>query len=133
MKALTIKRPWAGLIANRYKTIEVRTWKTKYRGKLAIHVGQTVDRAAGVAIKRTGLEVTNEPTGVIIATCTLSDIISYTPRKFIDDYEKHRCFYSSFYRPGLYGWILTDIKKLINPIPFKGKLGLWNFNELEDN
>jgi ASCH domain len=38
MKALTIKQPWAGLIAAGLKPIENRTWATKYRGPLLIHV-----------------------------------------------------------------------------------------------
>ena len=32
MKVLTIKQPWATLIAKGYKEYEFRTWKTKYRG-----------------------------------------------------------------------------------------------------
>lgn len=37
MKALTIKQPWASLIAHGIKDIENRTWKTKYRGRIYIH------------------------------------------------------------------------------------------------
>lgn len=39
MKALTIKQPWAYLIASGIKDIENRTWPTKYRGKIFIHAG----------------------------------------------------------------------------------------------
>jgi hypothetical protein len=37
MKALTLHQPWASLIAEGVKTIETRSWSTKYRGPLAIH------------------------------------------------------------------------------------------------
>lgn len=37
MKALTIKNPWAMLIALGVKDIENRTWKTNYRGRIYIH------------------------------------------------------------------------------------------------
>ena len=37
MKTLSIKQPWAYLIACGLKDIENRTWKTKYRGKILIH------------------------------------------------------------------------------------------------
>lgn len=37
MKALSIKQPWASLIAHGIKDIENRTWKTKFRGKIYIH------------------------------------------------------------------------------------------------
>lgn len=39
MKAITIKQPWATLIAKGYKEYEFRTWKTKYRGDILIHAG----------------------------------------------------------------------------------------------
>ena len=34
MKALSIRQPWAELILQGRKTIELRTWKTSYRGLL---------------------------------------------------------------------------------------------------
>ena len=37
MKAISIKQPWASLIAHGIKDIENRTWKTNYRGKVYIH------------------------------------------------------------------------------------------------
>ena len=36
MKALSVQQPWASLIADGYKTIEVRSWATKHRGPLLI-------------------------------------------------------------------------------------------------
>lgn len=41
MKALTVRQPWASLIALGVKTVETRSWSTKYRGPLAIHAGMT--------------------------------------------------------------------------------------------
>lgn len=37
MKVLTIKQPWATLVALGVKDIENRTWKTNYRGRIYIH------------------------------------------------------------------------------------------------
>lgn len=37
MKALSIKQPWASLIAHGIKDIENRTWKTNFRGRIFIH------------------------------------------------------------------------------------------------
>jgi hypothetical protein len=39
---LTLHQPWASLIALGVKTIETRSWSTKYRGPLAIHAGKKV-------------------------------------------------------------------------------------------
>lgn len=40
MKALTLYQPWASLVAIGAKRIETRSWNTKYRGPLAIHVSK---------------------------------------------------------------------------------------------
>lgn len=37
MKALSIKQPWASLIAHGIKDIENRTWKTNFTGRIYIH------------------------------------------------------------------------------------------------
>lgn len=39
MYALTIKQPWASAIMAGLKRVENRTWRTDYRGPLAIHAG----------------------------------------------------------------------------------------------
>ena len=36
IKALSVRQPWASLIASRKKTIEVREWRTKHQGPLLI-------------------------------------------------------------------------------------------------
>ena len=41
MKALTIRQPYASLIATGAKTIETRSWSTQYRGPIAIHAGKS--------------------------------------------------------------------------------------------
>ena len=46
-RALTIRQPWASLIALGVKTIETRSWSTAYRGPLVIHAGKAVP-ASGV-------------------------------------------------------------------------------------
>lgn len=43
MKALSIKQPWAWLIAHGYKDVENRTWQTNYRGEFLIHAGKAFD------------------------------------------------------------------------------------------
>ena len=37
MKVITIKQPWATLIAEGIKKYEFRSWKTNYRGEIYIH------------------------------------------------------------------------------------------------
>lgn len=40
MKAITIWQPWASLLACGAKQYETRSWKTDYRGPIAIHAAQ---------------------------------------------------------------------------------------------
>jgi activating signal cointegrator 1 len=37
MKALSIRHPWVDLILAGTKTIEIRTWATRYRGPILLH------------------------------------------------------------------------------------------------
>lgn len=39
IRALSIRQPWAWAITKGWKPVENRTWKTSYRGPLAIHAG----------------------------------------------------------------------------------------------
>ena len=48
MKAISIKPYYAILIARGIKTLEVRTWKTNYRGKLLICATQPLGMALAV-------------------------------------------------------------------------------------
>ena len=36
MKALSVQQPYASLIAHGEKTVEIRSWRTQYRGDLLI-------------------------------------------------------------------------------------------------
>ena len=44
MKVITLKQPWATLVAEGIKKYEFRTWKTNYRGKVLIHAGAGIDK-----------------------------------------------------------------------------------------
>lgn len=46
MKVITVKQPFASLIAAGIKEYEFRTWKSKYRGKLLIHAGKGINKKA---------------------------------------------------------------------------------------
>ena len=44
MKALSIRQPWAWLIAHGIKPVENRSWRTAVRGDILIHAGQQFDQ-----------------------------------------------------------------------------------------
>lgn len=41
-KAISIKQPWAGVVAAGIKDVENRVWKTNFRGRVLIHAGATI-------------------------------------------------------------------------------------------
>jgi hypothetical protein len=140
MKALTLKQPWASLVAKAFKTIELRTTRTKYRGKLAIHAGKTFDYyalyGAGVIHPFNKVYTGNEhlmPTGAILAICELYDVIEFTGntalfRKFKDQH----CYPWTINKDTkLYGWRLQAIRILKYPVPCRGMPGMFNLNEKE--
>jgi len=126
---LSVRQPWASLIAEGVKTIEIRKWVTDERGPLAIHASRTLD-TAGYDYLRTldagfSLEpyLRTEPTGCIIAVVDLKCIMKYTSDvDFAIDSLAH--FNDpSWYNSRLQGWHFTNIKK-VKPIPHLGILGL---------
>jgi len=126
MKVLTIKQPFATLIAEGLKEYEFRTWKTKYRGELLIHAGLGVDNKAMKKYEHLGLEF---PSGCIIAKCNLTDCV------YVDEniremlQEKNPLVYGSIIKHTElkgYGFRLENVKK-IKPINIKGKLSFWDY------
>ena len=127
MKVLTIKQPFATLIAEGLKEYEFRTWKTKYRGEVLIHAGKGIDKKAMEKYKHLNLTY---PTGCIIAKATITDCVKIddNARKMLS--SKNSIIYSSIIEDSNwngYGFRLEDIEK-INPIPASGKLSFWEFD-----
>ena len=105
MKCLSVKNPYAGWIADGSKTIELRTWRTQYRGPLIICAsarGETAEHGM--------------PDGVSRCRVTLSEV-----RPFLKSDTTQA---KNAWRPGLYAWVLTDRASLPS-VPVKGRLGLF--------
>lgn len=130
MKAITIKQPWATLIAEGLKEYEFRTWSTKYRGDILIHAGKTIDKKALERFKDYNLEY---PTGCIIAKANLTDSI-YVDSEFIKEVgPKNPLVYKGIIEKSNwdgYGFKLENVKK-IKPIYINGQLGLWDYDYKE--
>ncbi|MXZ44830.1 MAG: ASCH domain-containing protein [Gammaproteobacteria bacterium] len=103
MKALSVKQPWANLIADGRKTIETRTWTTPYRGPLLI-----------VSSKRPNIP----PTGSAVAIADLVDCRRMTRR----DRNAACC---EIY-PNAVSWVLENVRK-IKPFPVTGALGIFEY------
>lgn len=131
MKVITIKQPFASLIAAGIKKYEFRTWKTNYRGELLIHAGKGVDKKAMKKFEKYNLEY---PSGAIIAKVNLSDCIKVDEdfRKVLE--EENPLVYSSIIKHSEwegYAFKMENVVE-IDPIEINGKLSLWEFDYVEE-
>ncbi len=104
MKTLSLKQPFAELVVSGKKTIELRSWNTKFRGEFLVHASKGVDVKA---MEKFGF---------------------FDVKKYSDE-EEHKIdigkhLANSFC--GNYGFVLTDACRIEN-IVAKGKLNFWDF------
>lgn len=128
MKVITVKQPFATLIAEGLKEYEFRTWRTKFRGDILIHAGKGIDKKAMERYKHLNLEY---PSGKIIAKATITDCV------YVDDnlketlQEKDPLVYYGILQKDSdwdgYGFKLENIKK-IKQVEINGKLSLWDYD-----
>lgn len=128
MKVLSIKEPFATLIKDGVKIYETRSWKTNYRGEIYIHASMTLSKSENVLSANKYLKSTINP-GYILCKCELIDCIPMT-ENFIE-YIKTETTEAEYgrYSVGRYAWKLKVLEILDDPIPAKGKLGIWNYND----
>ena len=116
MKCLSVRQPWATLLVSGVKTIETRTWGTKYRGPLGIHAGLQIDPYGPWGRFANGIIL---PTGALIGTVELCDCRPMRP----EDAEAAACPW----RKDLFAWVVTGADVQC-PTPMKGHLGIWEGN-----
>lgn len=130
MRMLTLKEPFATLISLKIKTIETRSWKTKYRGEMYIHVGLKRPNYVYKSndFKKIADKYQYNNFGYVICKCKLVDCIEMT-EKYIEDVKKNNYinYICGEYKVGRFAWILEDIE-IIDKFPAKGRLGIWHYN-----
>ena len=129
VKVLTLKQPWATLVAEGVKIYEFRTWKTKYRGKVLIHAGAGVDKKDMVRFKELNF---NYPASKIVAIADLDDCLELDEKLNDEIIAEGNIAYGDKRRTG-YAWKLKNIKKVKYDAEVKGKLGLWNYEINEED
>ena len=149
MKCITVKQPWAHMIANLGKLVENRSWATGYRGPLAIHAGAYSgwDKAAEsspVALEAWKRWAGVPATGELAAPLNRADAGRYfTFGAVIAVAELTGCHYAlqgegcafadSRCSPWAvlhsYHWQLSNVRPLAEPVRVRGALGLWRLPE----
>jgi hypothetical protein len=121
MKALSIRQPWAELIVQGKKTLELRSWTVKYLGPLAIHASQTIERAACL---EHGIDPDGVTTGAIIGIVDLVGIEQLDEGAFVARRSEHLAG-ESFMTSPLYGWRLDNPRPLDPPLVMRGRMALF--------
>jgi hypothetical protein len=119
MKALSIRQPWAWLIAAGYKDIENRSWSTGLIGRIYIHASQRFDNKAlnTTPLNRKGFLDTQALSKIqelalsrrypaIIGEVDVTDCVTYSPSPWFT---------------GRYGFVLANPVLYDVPIPCKGR------------
>lgn len=113
MKALSIRQPWAWAIVTGCKDVENRTWYTNYRGPLLVHASKRRDPAGDLFCRKLGLRVPEAlPMGALVGQVQLVDVVSFNKGR-------------SQWFQGPLGFWLKDARAFKEPIPYKGRLGLF--------
>lgn len=125
MKAITIKQPWASLIATGLKDIENRSWKTNHRGRVLIHAAASPVKEGLAALNNKQLfdlmqrenwetEFENLPNGAIVGSVEIVDCVQNHPSKWAQE--------------GFWHWVLANPVLFSEPITgVKGKLSFWEY------
>jgi hypothetical protein len=152
LPAITVIQPFASLIAEEFKHYETRSRPIKYRGKIAIHAGVSTEYLRDSSVFEIlpegwamefnpplpGLITAREfPLGMIVAVADLVECwqtnehqltqirksanVDLVLHKEVDERE----YLLGDYSQGRYAWELENIRKLNNPIPCRGRQGLW--------
>lgn len=135
IKTLTLWQPWASLMAEGYKTVETRSWKTDYRGLLAIHAAKkngekSQDMVELIALGNEHVPVPLEemPYGAVVCVVNLVAIVPtqeviWLHPESLPAYE----FDYGDYSLGRYAWITKQVYKFAEPVPAIGRQGLWDW------
>ena len=120
VKALSVKQPWAELIASGKKKLEVRSWTTEYRGPLLI----VASRGAEItdcrdAIERGWVEPANLITrGAAVCLVDVVGVLIETKPTF----REQACART---RKGDYLWVLANPRRVPSR-PIRGQLMLYD-------
>lgn len=130
MKAITIKQPWASLIVHGIKDIENRSWRTDFRGRVLIHSSAKGDIAKfGCLQPNQRLKVLNTPMGRIgFKDLPFGSIIGSV--EIVDCVQNHPSIWAD---KGVYNWVLANPVLFKKPIPAKGRLSFWEYDNLSED
>ena len=120
MKCLSLKQPYADLLAFGEKTIELRKWNTRFRGEFLIHASKNIDIQA---CERLDIDIDKLTIGAIIGSAFLYDFKEYSNQEeFNKDKQKHFSIVTKYFEGYKYGLLIRNARLFKKSIPYRGKL-----------
>jgi hypothetical protein len=123
--ALSLKQPWAALVAHGLKSIEVRRWPTARRGPILIHAALVPDqRPEAWAKVPPDLRDAAQLFGGIVGRGELTGCVAYKNLDaFVRDRDRHLNEPAWFEGPVLYGFTFANLAV----VPFRPFSGWMRF------
>lgn len=133
LMALSIWQPHAALVAAGIKRFETRTWRTSYRGLLAIHAAaaarwrpDTVPELEDLTMMHLGAELRSLPAGGYVAVAELTACIPTEDLRPGPEQAQLANF-----RPGRFAWGIGKVWRLPEMLPAPGRQRLWRPSQEE--
>lgn len=126
MKALSVMQPWASLLVNGTKKIELRTWSTPYRGPLAICAGVRVD-------PRGARHPSDGPRGVLLGEVVVTAVRPATMADanaagVTSDQMTEALRVAKAKGKTLFAWVVDRPRATAEHRPVRGLLGIFNLD-----
>jgi hypothetical protein len=127
--ALSLKQPWAALLAYGRKTIEVRSWPTTKRGRILIHAARVSDsRAEAWKHIPKELDLAARQVGGIIGAADLTSCIRYRSQAAFNKDQPLHLNEPEWFAANLYGFMFANAVVL----PFRRYSGWMRFFPVEE-
>ena len=133
MKAISLLQPWASLVVMGIKTIETRSWNTKFRGEILIH--SSLGKSGKIfsteyPFKKFIKDFDLLPFGKIIGSVTITDVIPIA-NLFMNDENINKLTFEEKafgdYSDGRFAWLLDDPRIFKKPLPARGMMSIWEY------
>lgn len=120
LKALSFRQPWADLVLDGKKTLDLRTWRTHHRGPLAVYASQTIEKEHCL---EHGIDPAGLTTGAVIGLVDLVDVVELDEAAYEARTSEHLS--GRHFRAPMFGWELANPRLLVDPQPARGRLLLF--------